>query len=147
MGISAVTFDGTVTLGSLLTIITLLIALGVWLHKQGRAEAAAEARLKALEDGKVAVSDCLRSHGSTVTTEFCTGQHAKTNSALEKFTEEFAGLGITVQRLLTNQEWVMDSVKRMHEGGVKIANPHPPPLPPDPREREARDEWRAPEAE
>jgi hypothetical protein len=78
-------FDGTVTLGSILTIGTIatgfvgaIISWAVW-------RAQTVARIEAVERDKVAVTDCLRSHGETVTTTFCREQHESTGKTLRSF--------------------------------------------------------------
>lgn len=129
------TFDGTVTLGNLLTILTLALGLLAAIISSRVEQAKAGARIECLEKDKVSREDCLRSHGTVVTQGFCAAQHDRTNSTLEKLTEEFGELGLTVRQLLTNQTWVMDSVKLMNAHGIKPANPGPAVLPPDPRER------------
>jgi len=140
------TFDSTVTLGNLLTILTLALGLLAAIISSRVEQAKAGARIDALEKGKVATVDCLRSHGETVTTGFCRQQHERSNSVIERLSEEFGGLGLQVRELVTNQHWVMDSLKLMNAHGVKTANPRPAELPPDPRDR-PQDGWDPKEAE
>lgn len=92
------------------------------------------AEVQALANSKVSVTDCLRSHGETVTKPFCEAQHARANAGLEKLSEEFGGLAVEVRGIGKDVEWLKDGVRALH-GGVTLANPHPPPLPPDPREQ------------
>jgi hypothetical protein len=79
------TFDSTVTLGNLLTVGTIalgfvgaIVSWAVW-------RAQTMARIEAIERDKVAVTDCLRSHGETVTTTFCREQHESTGKTLRSF--------------------------------------------------------------
>lgn len=130
-------FDGTVTLGNILTIGALVLGIVSAVVALNRWQVRTEERLRRVEEEKVSKADCARGHAEVVTRTFCTAQHDRTNTALEKLTEEFGEMALTVQRLLTNQEWVMAAVKTIHAG----ANPHPQPLPPDPRHREDRDSW------
>ena len=126
-------FDSTIQAGSLISAVAFVISALLIYRGWVRWQAQIEACVQELQEHKVGREDCARIHATVVTQGFCTTQHDRTNTSLEKLTEEFGTIGLTVQKLLTNQEWVMDAVKTLHRG-VTLANPHPEPLPPDPRD-------------
>ena len=125
-------FDPSVTLGNLLTVAAMVLtALGAVIAIN-RWQVRTEARIESLEKDKLDRSEYVEKHGAVVTTGFCNAQHEKTNTCLEKLSEEFGDLGITVQRLLTNQEWVMRQMSTIYENNHRHANPDMPPLEPFP---------------
>ncbi len=145
------TWDGTVTLGNALTVVTLLVGFLLMYRGWLIWQASVTARLEALEKGKLDREDYLVASSEVVTQTFCRAQHKElridaatgaeavrkaADAAAEKVRGEFLDFVKVVTRIEAYQEWTMKSIKVLHEGGVALANPHPKPLPPDPRERE-----------